>query len=177
MRSQTPGFGGLCDWVELDLLEWCRCCLGMLSVWGAGRHPSGAIWEAIGYMGLEPRTEIWAEDGDLGVANLETEVKPWGRWDHLETVWGIRTTTTATKKKTTEARTLRKIKFEWWAEQKKPTKETKKNGSRKCVCVGGRQENGWRKNWKTRKRFQEEIVYSREDRQMAKKTIKDARRH
>lgn len=43
------------------------------------RHPNGAIREAAGYMGLKPRKEISAKDEDLGVANLETEVKPWGR--------------------------------------------------------------------------------------------------
>lgn len=46
---------------------------------GAVRHPSGAIWEATGYMGLEPREEIWADEEAAGVANLETKLKLWGR--------------------------------------------------------------------------------------------------
>lgn len=35
--------------------------------------------EAAGYMGLEPGKEISAEGEDLGVANLETKVKPRGK--------------------------------------------------------------------------------------------------
>ena len=46
------------------------------------RHPSGAITETAGYVGLEPRKEISIENEYLGVANLETEVKPWGRLDY-----------------------------------------------------------------------------------------------
>lgn len=78
--EKIPGFGSV--WmskggVGLEWWEWDESFLGTLIMWGPMRHPSGTIKEAAGYVGLEPRKVIVAENEDLGVANLESEVKQW----------------------------------------------------------------------------------------------------